>query len=157
MVLLSPARTYTANSAALRLIPHSFSLLLTAPQANIGGKPPRCCDGKGEIQTVCRHRDCFPIDLAADDPVFGSQGRRCLEFLRSLPAPQAGGRCRLGPREQINDITSYLDASNVYGSSERMARNLRALEGGRMRLSTSRAAHRDFGIKTRVGSVGRKH
>ncbi len=39
------------------------------------------------------------------------------------------------PREQVNSITSWIDASNVYGSDEATARSLRTLEGGRMKTS----------------------
>ena len=41
-----------------------------------------------------------------------------------------------GVRQQINKITSYIDASNVYGSDSRRARVLRTLDGtGRMKTS----------------------
>ena len=38
-----------------------------------------------------------------------------MEFVRSSPSPRV--ECSLGPREQINQATSYLDASSVYGST----------------------------------------
>lgn len=36
----------------------------------------------------------------------------------------------VGCREQINDVTSFIDASNVYGSNERKARDLRTFQNG---------------------------
>jgi peroxidase len=38
-----------------------------------------------------------------------------MEFVRSMPAPRES--CNFGPREQINQITAWQDASNVYGRS----------------------------------------
>ena len=43
--------------------------------------------------------------------------------LRSSPA--ASQDCSLGPRAQMNQITSYLDASNVYGSTDEETSELR--------------------------------
>jgi len=47
--------------------------------------------------------------------------------------PQLRSRFELddnGVRQQINQITSYIDASNVYGSDDGKAEGLRALQGG---------------------------
>ncbi|KAK8739717.1 hypothetical protein OTU49_003162 [Cherax quadricarinatus] len=72
---------------------------------------------------------CFPIEIPPDDPRI--RHHRCMEFTRS------SGICGSGmtsvffntvlPREQINQLTSYIDASQVYGSSAgemRLIRNL---------------------------------
>ena len=40
-------------------------------------------------------------------------------------------------REQINDITAFVDASNVYGSEDEDARRLRGVRG-RMRVDVTR-------------------
>lgn len=39
------------------------------------------------------------------------------------------------PRQQINVITAFIDASNVYGSNAGLARSLRMFEGGRLKSS----------------------
>ena len=51
---------------------------------------------------------------------------------RSSPAPRPD--CTLGPRDQINQITSYLDASNVYGSSDQETNQLRLFATGNRQL-----------------------
>ena len=41
-----------------------------------------------------------------------------------------------GPREQLNQVTSFLDASVVYGSSRDEASLLRTFSGGRLKTQT---------------------
>ncbi|KAI8519677.1 hypothetical protein Bbelb_029340 [Branchiostoma belcheri] len=64
---------------------------------------------------------CFNIDIPSDDPDFA--GRPCLPFVRSLSGPNEG--CRLGRRQQLNELTAFVDASNVYGSSDEEIEELR--------------------------------
>lgn len=75
---------------------------------------------------------CIPIEVHPNDDVFGensSNKANCLTFSRSVPTCTSNTNKDF-PRNQVNDITSYLDASNVYGSSKEMARELRLLKGG---------------------------
>lgn len=56
-----------------------------------------------------------------------------IEFNRSLYDPDTGID---SPRQQINEITAWIDASNVYGSDEERANALRTMDGtGRLRTS----------------------
>ena len=69
------------------------------------------------------HRGCYPILVPQDDtfyPRAAPGSRRCLKFLRSLPGQQ-----RLGPREQLNAVSHWLDGSMVYGSDPCLAARLR--------------------------------
>jgi hypothetical protein len=75
----------------------------------------------------------MPIVIPDNDTFYGPYRSRCMEFVRSSPAPRAD--CPLGPREQINQITSFLDGSNVYGSNELQQRHLRLFKHGKTFLS----------------------
>lgn len=77
---------------------------------------------------MVQHPDCMPIEVPSDDAFYGKYNVTCLNFVRSSPSPSEG--CLLGPREQINQITSYLDASNVYGSTDKLLSSLRLYSKG---------------------------
>lgn len=83
------------------------------------------------------HPDCYPIRIPPNDPVFGRRNQNCMEYVRSCTAPRIG--CTLGPREQINQVTSFLDASVVYGSSVQEAEKLRSFTGGELKTVRSSA------------------
>lgn len=60
------------------------------------------------------------------------EGKAIIPFARSMAAPGTG----LGtdkPREQINAITGWIDASMVYGSDPKRAAALRTFDGGRLK------------------------
>ncbi len=63
------------------------------------------------------------IDIPAGDLIF-TEPSSYIPFFRSV-------RSRRAP---FNELTSYIDASSVYGVGEDEARNLRELKGGRLRL-----------------------
>ncbi|XP_059475444.1 peroxidase-like isoform X2 [Neocloeon triangulifer] len=95
-----------------------------------------CCTN-GKINDIDRrHPDCFPIGLPTQDPIFGPLGEQCMEFVRSLPAPRP--QCNFGPREQMNQITGYIDGSNVYGSNQDQQDALRLFQGGFLRAQQTR-------------------
>ncbi|XP_040893963.1 eosinophil peroxidase, partial [Toxotes jaculatrix] len=72
--------------------------------------------------TCSRDTPCFPIQIPLSDPRNGVQS--CMPFFRS--APSCGeGVLPHRHREQLNAITSFVDASMVYGSSTSLASALR--------------------------------
>ena len=83
-----------------------------------------CCDsGSGGFQDTGfqgTESQCFPIRIPQNDPFFR---KSCMNFVRSDCAPRLD--CSPGPMEQINTLTHWLDSSNVYGSDEEEARELR--------------------------------
>ncbi|CAC5366111.1 PXDN [Mytilus coruscus] len=82
--------------------------------------------------------DCFPFTIPGDDPyhreILGSN-RRCINFVRSVAACDLG--CNLGYREQINELTHYIDGSSVYGSTVEELNDLKdPSDNGMMLVST---------------------
>ncbi|XP_041075162.1 eosinophil peroxidase [Polyodon spathula] len=98
----------------------------------------------------CTQRSpCFPIQIPVDDP--RSCGEvECMPFFRSAPACVGSGEGqsglagllsgRLGPREQLNSISSFVDASVVYGSSAPLAMALRNQSSQRGLLAVNQHA-----------------
>ncbi|NXI56133.1 PERM Myeloperoxidase, partial [Chloroceryle aenea] len=72
-------------------------------------------------ETDCAFRSpCFPIKFPPDDP-------RMPRPFPCMPFTQSASVCnpRTFTREQINAVTSFLDASTVYGSEESVAKSIR--------------------------------
>jgi hypothetical protein len=72
----------------------------------------------------------FNILADPNDP----SGMATQTFERSTFDPATGTSTR-NPRQQVNAITSYLDLSNVYGSSRVVANALRTFQGGLLKTS----------------------
>ena len=98
-------------------------------------KSIECCLPNGQfIDKTLVHPECLPIEIPANDPFYSKFNRRCMSFVRSAPAPRSD--CKLGHAEQMNDNTHFLDASPVYGSDDRKARDLRSPDNqGHLRVT----------------------
>jgi len=73
----------------------------------------------------------FPIPIPTGDIYFdpSGSGTQTLPFSRSLALEGSN------PRQQVNSITAFIDASQVYGSDEATALSLRTLSDGLMSTS----------------------
>ena len=72
---------------------------------------------------------CLPISVPGEDDYYrGAGAPTCLPFTRSL-----AGQQELGPRQQLNLLTAYIDGSMLYGSED--SRNLRLRDGHLLRSS----------------------
>lgn len=89
-----------------------------------------CLDDKHVPLPCCEsdHPECRPITVHTTDPLYGGFVA-CLDYPRTLVAPSS--TCSLGPREQANQATSYLDASQLYGSTKERADSLRTFRDGK--------------------------
>jgi peroxidase len=77
------------------------------------------------------------IPIPAGDPQFdpAGTGTMMMEFERSSYEPSTGTGSE-NPRQQLNMITTWIDASNVYGSDETRAAALRNYDGtGKLKTS----------------------
>ncbi|XP_046379040.2 peroxidasin homolog pxn-1-like [Haliotis rufescens] len=92
-----------------------------------------CCEGLSESGGVPQHEldkrpQCLAIDIVQPDRRFNYT---CMNFVRSVQIENAN--CKSAPAEQLNQITAYIDASQVYGSSQVEQNKLRTFVDGKMR------------------------
>ena len=83
---------------------------------------------------------CSPIRVPDQDKTFGvgtPNDADCLRFRRSLPVCDSNPPLSFTPREQINDITSFIDGSMIYGSTDEVASRVRAFTNGLLRSGSS--------------------
>ncbi|XP_064094186.1 peroxidasin homolog pxn-2-like isoform X2 [Macrobrachium nipponense] len=78
-------------------------------------------------------RECAPIPIPYDDEFYSCYGQTCMEFVRSSPAAS----CTFGPREQLNQISAYLDGSVIYGSRKEITNSLRQLVNGLLKVQVT--------------------
>ena len=80
----------------------------------------------------------LPIPVPVGDPIFDPDGTGAaiIPFARAFFDP-ATGTGRRNPRQQVNEITGFIDGSMVYGSDAARAAWLREGTGGRLRITPS--------------------
>ena len=88
-------------------------------------------DGRRCNETCENSFPCFPIPVPASDHRVRDEGQNCLGFHRSSATCNTGTTSiffkTFAPRQQLNALTSYIDASHIYGSSEQLSERLRDL------------------------------
>ena len=93
------------------------------------------CEESCDFEETCPF--CFPITVLPNDTTFGVNGPNngdCLPLTRSVGSCMRPLNSKFEiAREQINQLTHYQDASNVYGSTKEEADSLRLFSGGLLR------------------------
>ncbi|CAG0918619.1 unnamed protein product [Notodromas monacha] len=117
-----------------QFIDHDF---VKTPVPDVGSTA--CCQN-GVILNPPPLQSCLAISIPADDPFYSKFQQQCMEFVRSSFAPSRPGSPAY--TEQLNALTAWFDASNVYGQDEAETLSLRERVGGRLKttsLATGRA------------------
>ena len=110
-----------------QFLDHDYAYLIES--STLSGEEIECntCEPMGE---------CVPIPVPRDDPQFGVgtiQNGNCLSFIRSGVSYVSIAGIRYSPRQQLNQITHWVDASNVYGSLSEEQPILRLFVNGLLR------------------------
>jgi len=94
----------------------------------------QCCDRGGKFPASFDPKKCFPIRMFDNDNFWRGK-KTCMSLARSLSSPSL--KCGLQSREQLNQITHWLDGSNIYGSTNEEAQYLRSSKG-QLKISRQR-------------------
>lgn len=116
-----------------QFIIHDLSLAATTPMFTAQGTSIDCCNRKLLLDPRFKHPACISVLLPDNDPFYRRFNVGCMNLVRSAPSPPVG--CRLRAREQLNQLTSFLDGSQIYGNDEQQALGLRRGQGGLMKSS----------------------
>lgn len=141
---LSPSMRVNHTSLTLagvffgQFVDHDLVLTPAARIDDLAGQPvpPTCC----YVPASCLNEECFPIAIPPNDPFYSIFNQTCMDMVRSVPALRES--CKLGTREQANQVTAFIDLSQVYGSTSKRERELRAYRKGLLRINLSVPARR---------------
>ncbi|XP_060850509.1 peroxidase-like isoform X1 [Rhopalosiphum padi] len=107
-------------------ITHDISLL----PPDFSG-PPICCDIPfKEINNSSPYQCQLVIEVPLNDPVHGGN-QRCMEFRRAMTAAN-NFNCSITPQIPMNQATSFIDSSQLYGHQSDKADSIRTFNGGKL-------------------------
>ncbi|KAJ8676079.1 hypothetical protein QAD02_011865 [Eretmocerus hayati] len=116
-----------------QLLAHDFARQMMDQTAEGGIE---CCEpsGRGTLPKPQQHHSCMPITVANHDLFYSKYNVSCMNFVRSMTVARED--CSLGPADQLNGVSSFLDLSPVYGADQAASESLREFRGGRMRTES---------------------
>jgi len=101
-------------------------------------------------------QEAFDIEVPMGDVMFDPlfTGSQVIRLDRSLHDAQNSGMNTIRPRQQINQITAFIDGSVVYGSDDERAAWLRTFEGGKLKTSAGNLLPLNDGTQVNAGPGG---
>ena len=109
-----------------------FNNNASIPAVEINGVQIDCCtENKNTDLEETKKAVCLPIKIPKNDPFFKSE-IDCMNFKRSKVSIDI--ECQPGTYQQINQITHWLDGSNIYGSSLEESNLLRTFQDGLLKI-----------------------
>ena len=107
MYYTAEGHTYTVILIYFKFLDHDLTF---TPMYMGAGDTLLDCKSCSSRKSV--HPECWPIPIPKNDPFFPSVNKttgakQCLHFVRSL-----NGQQTLGPREQMNQVTAYVDGQH---------------------------------------------
>ena len=93
--------------------------------------------------------NCQNIAIPSGDTVMGSQ--TCIQFTRSSPSFQSVDCVNQTYREQLNLLSSFLDCSQIYGSTVNISNSLRLFQKGQLKTSSGLSTNRPYLLKSTTG------
>lgn len=80
---------------------------------------------KGDLDCNCENpsAECINLPIPEDDVQFQNGTKTCFSLPRSIPTPNS--KCQFFNREQINQLSSFIDATTVYGVDNELLSDLR--------------------------------
>jgi len=116
-----------------QLLAHDISSMPNDLVLDENGDALDCCLSENHIENYTQCQIVL-INLP-DDPVYGVHNKSCTATFRSVTSRNYS--CPLYPTEFINENSHFIDATEVYGPNDNYALHLRAMEGGKLKFSTS--------------------
>lgn len=116
-----------------QFIDHDLTLAATTPMLTPQGTSIDCCNRKLLTDPRFKHPACISVLLPDNDPFYARFNVGCMNLVRNAPSPPIG--CRLRAREQLNQLTHFIDGSMIYGNDEQQALGLRQFQGGLLKSS----------------------
>lgn len=101
-------------------------------------------------------QEAFDIEVPMGDPMFDPMftGSQTIRLDRSIYDAVNSGQNTIRPRQQMNQITAFIDGSGVYGSDDDRAAWLRTGAGGRLKTSEGNLLPFNDGTQVNAGPGG---